>query len=88
MGSGCTSARNPSVLGGYILFGGGSNLYKINVTTKEVIEVIPAGTSEEPQGCLDAISADFRYVAEHCAQNMIRVRDLNSGGSTTIQPTG
>ncbi len=79
-------SKEPVGIGGYILFSGGSNLYKINVTTKEVIEVIPAGTSEEPQGCLDAISPDFRYVAEHCWQNMIRVRDLTSGGSATYNP--
>ena len=79
-------SKEPIGIGGYILFSGGSNLYKINVTTKEVIEVIPAGTSEEPQGCLDAISPDFRYVAEHCWQNMIRVRDLTSGGSATYNP--
>jgi hypothetical protein len=79
-------SKEPVGIGGYILFSGGSNLYKINVTTREVIEVIPAGTSEEPQGCLDAISADFRYVAEHCFQNMIRVRDLTSGGSAIYNP--
>ena len=81
-------SKEPVGIGGYILFSGGSNLYKINVTTKEVIEVIPTGTSEEPQGCLDAISPDFRYVAEHCLQNMIRIRDLTSGGSFIFNPTG
>ncbi len=73
-------SKEPLGLGGYIIFGGGSNLYKINVTTKEIIDVIPTDLSEEPAGCLDAISPDFLYVAEHCSQNNIRIRDLTSGG--------
>ncbi len=79
-------SKEPVGLGGYILFSGGSSLYKINVTTKEVIDVIPADITEEPIGCLDAISPDFRYVAEHCWQNMIRIRDLTSGGASIFNP--
>lgn len=79
-------SKEPMGLGGYILFGGGSNLYKINIATKQVEEVIPQGSSADPQACLDAISADYRYVADHCAQNTIAIRDLTSGGTTTIQP--
>lgn len=79
-------SKEPMGLGGYILFGGASNLYKINIATKEVSEVIPLGPTDGPQACLDAISADFRYVADHCAQNAITIRDLSSGGNTTIQP--
>jgi len=79
-------SKEPIGIGGYILFSGASSLYKINVTTKEVIDVIPTDLSKEPVACLDAISADFRYVAEHCSQNVIRIRDLNSGGSSTFNP--
>ncbi len=79
-------SKEPVGLGGYILFSGGSSLYKINVTTKEVIDVIPADITEEPLGCLDAISPDFRYVAEHCWQNMIRIRDLITGGVNIYNP--
>ena len=79
-------SKEPIGLGGYILFGGASNLYKINITTKEVVELIPLGPSNGPQACLDAISADFHYVADHCAQNAITIRALSSGGKTTIQP--
>jgi hypothetical protein len=79
-------SKEPMGLGGYILFGGASNLYKINVTTREVVDVIPVGSSEEPQGCLDSISSDYRYVAEHCSQNFIRIRDLSSGVMANILP--
>ncbi len=78
-------SKEPIGLGGNILFGGGSNLYKIDISTKEVTEVIPAGPMDGPQACLDAISADYRYVADHCSQNIITVRDLVNGISATIQ---
>lgn len=79
-------SKEPMGIGGYILFSGGSSLYKININTKEIIDVIPTDLSEEPVACLDAISTDFRYVAEHCAQNLIRIRDLTSGGSSNFIP--
>ncbi|HEX9091320.1 MAG TPA: NBR1-Ig-like domain-containing protein, partial [Anaerolineales bacterium] len=79
-------SKEPVGLGGYILFNGGSSLYKINVSTKEIIDVIPTDLSKEPVACLDAISADFRYVADHCLQNAISVRDLVNGTSSPIQP--
>jgi len=79
-------SKEPVGLGGYILFSGGSSLYKINVSTKEIIDVIPTDLSKEPVACLDAISADLRYVADHCLQNVISVRDLVNGTSSPIQP--
>ena len=79
-------SKEPIGLGGYILFSGGSNLYKIDVTTKEVIDVIPAELSGATTSCLDAISPDFRYVADHCSKNVITVRDLVNGSSGDVQP--
>jgi hypothetical protein len=78
-------SKEPVGLGGYILFPGASNLFKIDVASKEVTEVIPQTPLTSPQTCLDAISADYRYVADHCTQGVITVRDLQAGGSTTIQ---
>jgi hypothetical protein len=79
-------SKEPMGLGGYILFGGASNLYKINISTKEVTELILLTPSSGLQACLDAISADYRYVADHCSQDKISIRDLTSGGTTTILP--
>jgi hypothetical protein len=79
-------SREPVGLGGYILFTGASNLYKIEVDTKEVTEIIPQMTTPGPQICLDAISGDYRFVADHCTQNVITIRDLQNGSTTTIQP--
>jgi hypothetical protein len=78
-------SKEPTGLGGYILFGGASNLYQIDITTKEVTEIIPQAPDTGPQACLDAISGDYRYVADHCALDVITIRDLQSGTSATIQ---
>lgn len=78
-------SKEPVGIGGYIQFTGASNLYKIDIATKQVTEVVPQSPSNGPQVCLDAISGDYRYVADHCTQNVITIRDLQSGTSTTIQ---
>jgi tricorn protease-like protein len=72
-------------LGGYIPFSGGSNLYKISVVTKDITEIIPQTPLTSPQTCLDAISGDYRFVADHCVQNVITIRDIQNGETTTIQ---
>jgi hypothetical protein len=78
-------SKEPVGLGGYIPFSGASNLYKIDLVTKQVTEIIPQTPVTSPQICLDAISGDYRFVADHCALNVITIRDLQNGGSTTIQ---
>jgi hypothetical protein len=79
-------SREPVGLGGYIVFSGASSLYKIDVTSKQEIELIPVNASSGQAACLDALSVDYRYVADHCSQNVITIRDLTSGATTTIQP--
>lgn len=79
-------SKEPVGLGGYILFNGASNLYKIDITTKQVSELIPEGSASSPVTCLDALSGDYRYVADHCTQGVITIRDLTSGGTSTVLP--
>ncbi len=74
-------SNEPVGLGGYIPFSGASNLYKIDLLTKQVTEIIPQTPVTSPQICLDAISGDYRFVADHCAQNVITIRDLQNGGT-------
>lgn len=64
---------------------GASNLYKIDITTKDVTEIIPQTSDTGQNPCLDAISGDYRFVADHCNHNVITIRDLQNGGTTTIQ---
>ncbi len=78
-------SKEPVGLGGYIPFAGASNLYKVDIKTKQVTEIIPQTSSPGAQTCLDAISGDYRFVADHCTQNVITVRDLQSGSTATIQ---
>ncbi len=78
-------SKEPVGIGGYILFGGATNLYQINITTKQVTEVLPLNPDTHKGICLDAISGDYRFVADHCTQNVITVRDLQNGGTTIIQ---
>ncbi len=78
-------SKEPVGLGGYIPFSGASNLYIIDLATKVITEVIPQAPSTSPQTCLDAISGDFRFVADHCSQNVITIRNLQNGNTATIQ---
>jgi hypothetical protein len=78
-------SKEPVGLGGYILFNGASNLYKIDVETKEVAEIIPQTTTPGPQICLDAISGDYRFVTDNCTENLITIRDLQNGNSAIIK---
>ncbi len=79
-------SQEPLGLGGFIYFSGGSNLYKINITTKEVVGVVPIESPEQPQACLDSISPDFQYIAEHCSPSIIRVRNLTTNSYVTYNP--
>jgi hypothetical protein len=82
-------SKEPVGIGGYIPFTGGSNLFKIDIASKAVSEIIPVSAANGPQVCLDALSLDFRYVADHCTQGVITIRDLQLGGSVIIQtPAG
>jgi len=79
-------SKEPVGIGGYILFAGASNLYKIDITSKQVTELIPLAANGGPMICLDALSQDFRFVADHCTSNVITIRNLTDSSSTTIQP--
>ncbi len=78
-------SKEPVGLGGYIPFSGISDLYKINIISKEVTEVIPPPAEVTQNPCIDAISLDYRFVADHCSQGVITVRDLQTGNTATLQ---
>ncbi len=80
-------SREPYGIGGYILFSGASSLYKLDVATKQITELIPFNLQAGGHMiCLDAFSADDRLVADHCTDKVITIRDLSTGQSTVIQP--
>jgi hypothetical protein len=78
-------SKEPVGIGGYIPFSGASNLYKIDIASKQVTEIIPPNPDTGAQTCLDAISGDYRLVADHCAQGVITIRDLQNGSTAIIQ---
>ncbi len=79
-------SKEPVGLGGYIPFAGASSLYQIDVSTKKVTDLFPFVAPAGPMTCLDAMSGDDRFVADHCTPNAVTIRDLTGGPSTTIQP--
>jgi hypothetical protein len=78
-------SKEPVGIGGYIVFSGASNLYKIDIATKQVTEVIPQSSSGSLQICLDALSLDYHFVADHCAQGAITIRDSQTGSTASVQ---
>jgi hypothetical protein len=79
-------SKEPVGIGGYIPFSGASSLYRINLSDRQITALIPFDESGHSMICLDAFSADERFVADHCTDGVITVRDLTTGQSTTIQP--
>jgi len=81
-------SKEPYGIGGYILFGGASSLYRIDLTSKQVTEIIPLDLkkTQSPFICLDAFSVDYSVVADHCTPGVITVRSLDTGHSVTILP--
>jgi hypothetical protein len=81
-------SKEPSGIGGYILFGGASSLYRIDLASKQVTEIIPLELqkTQSPFICLDAFSIDYSLVADHCTPGVITVRSLDTGHSVTILP--
>ena len=78
-------STEPCDMGGYILFGGASSLYRVNVNDRSVQEVIPYNVDGYPM-CIDELSSDERLIADRCAKTSITIHDLSSGQTTTIQP--
>jgi hypothetical protein len=79
-------SREPVGIGGYFVFTGISSLYKMDIASKKVTDLLPLTFPSGSYSCLDAISLDYRYVADHCSPDVITIHDLSSGATTTIQP--
>lgn len=77
-------SREPSGIGGYILFSGLSNLWALNLADGATTELVPDATDRVI--CLDDLSADGALLSQHCEPGVIRVRTVASGSSTRIAP--
>jgi hypothetical protein len=76
-------SRESMGIGGYILFGGYSNLWEMNVADASTREIVPGANTNI---CLDDISPDESQVAQHCSRQTIGVLSPAGGGETQIQP--
>ena len=79
-------STEPCDMGGYILFGGASSLYRVNVNDRSVQEIMPFSVNGDKLICINELSSDDRLIADHCAMTSIAIHDLSSGQATTIQP--
>ncbi len=79
-------SQDPTGLGGYILFGGRSNIWLLDPATGKTSQVL--GMPEtSPAICIDDLSPDEQMAADHCAITAMRI-DFLSGNKTpvTIKP--
>jgi WD40 repeat protein len=75
-------SMEPSGLGGYILFGGRSSLYSLDVGSGATTEIIPVDLRHSAI-CLDDLSPDNTLIARHC-DGEISVTNLQSGQRTKV----
>ncbi len=85
-GSSLYYSKEPYGIGGYIVYNGASSLYRIDIASKQVTEIIPFNPKGSGFLCLDSFSADYSMVADHCTPGVITVRSLDTGHSVTILP--
>lgn len=80
-------SEEPTGLGGYILFGGFSTLYVYDPTNNSSTVVIPESVFNS-MICLDDLSPDERYMANHCVPDVgIGLLDIqNAVQEITIAP--
>lgn len=77
-------SKEPYGIGGAIAFSGASSLYNVNIISKKITEIIPLGGDGSPMLCLDAISTDVRFVADHCTLGKITIRDLTGATAALV----
>jgi hypothetical protein len=81
-------SKEPYGIGGYILYGGASSLYSIDLASKQVTEIVPLNMQATVSTfiCMDALSPNYELVADHCAPDVISVLALDTRHTVTILP--
>jgi Tol biopolymer transport system component len=75
-------SKEPLGLGGYILFGGASNLWAYNLADGSAAALLP----DPGVACIDDLSPDETLIAHHCANTTLSIVQIASGTTTTINP--
>jgi hypothetical protein len=77
--------KEPLGIGGYILFGGFTNLWSLDPAGGKATEVL-AERAKNALVCMDDLSPNEKFVADHCNSKHIEVVDIAANKSTVIDP--
>jgi hypothetical protein len=77
-------SSEPTGIGGYILFGGYSNLHSLSINSGVTSTLI--ANQQLGMLCIDEFADDDNTVLYHCGDKSIGVLNLNTGATTAIQP--
>jgi WD40-like Beta Propeller Repeat len=78
-------SKEPLGLGGYILFGGRTNLWSLDVSSGKATEVVHE-IAPNAAVCIDDLSPDETQVADHCKVNGMEVINLTTKATRVITP--
>jgi len=78
-------SKEPLGLGGYILFGGRTNLWSLDASSGKATEVVHE-IAPNAAVCIDDLSPDETQVADHCKVNGMEVINLTTKATRVITP--
>jgi hypothetical protein len=78
-------SKEPSGLGGYILFGGITNIWSYDLSDGKMTEAVQPD-SKNALVCIDDLSPNEQLVADHCNGQTMVVTNLADKKKTTINP--
>ena len=78
-------AKDPTGLGGYILFGGFTNLWSLDPATGKATELL-AERAKNALVCMDDLSPNEKYVVDHCSRSHVEVVDIAANKAAVITP--
>jgi hypothetical protein len=77
--------REPSGIGGYILFGGFTNLWSLDPAGGKATELLHE-RAKNAFVCMDDLSPNEKFVADHCNLKHIEVVDIAANKAAVIDP--
>lgn len=78
-------SKEPLGLGGYILFGGRTNLWSLDASSGRTTELVPE-RSKNAAACIDDLALNEKLVADHCDLKTMRIINLVDNKSVVINP--
>jgi hypothetical protein len=77
--------KEPMGIGGYILFGGFTNLWSLDPVSDKFIEVLHE-RAKNALVCMDDLSPNEKYVADHCNPKHIEVVEIAANKAAVVDP--